>query len=184
MVELQYFERSDFQQLIEWIQSPKFLLQWGGPRFNYPLDDKQLEQYIAEANRPDSNILVFRVYHSYSDKIVGHISLGQIDMKNQSARIGKVLVGDPSMRGQGIGQSMMKAILKIAFENLQLHRVSLGVFNFNQSAIAMYEKVGFTKEGVLRDARKIGNDYWDLCEMSILAHEWKYVENRSGGCRR
>lgn len=43
MVELKYFERSDFNQLIEWIDSPEFLLQWGGPGFDYPLNDAQLE---------------------------------------------------------------------------------------------------------------------------------------------
>ena len=52
---------------------------------------------------------------------------------------------------------MMMEILKIAFDELQLHRVSLGVFDFNHSAIACYEKVGFVKEGLLRDARKMGD---------------------------
>ncbi|HBQ95181.1 MAG: GNAT family N-acetyltransferase [Firmicutes bacterium] len=179
MVELQYFERSDFGQLIEWIKSPEFLLQWGGPGFIYPLDERQLEQYISAANKPDATSLVYRVLDTQSGKVVGHISLGQIDRKNQSARIGKVLVGDPSMRGRGIGQCMMKAILKIAFESLKLHRVSLGVFDFNKSAIATYEKVGFTLEGVLRDCRKIDGEYWNICEMSILAHEWERLEIRT-----
>ncbi|NMP23687.1 GNAT family N-acetyltransferase [Sulfobacillus sp. DSM 109850] len=173
MVELQYFERSDFPQLVAWVTSPEFLLQWGGPGFDYPLDEPQLEQYVLEANRPGSKVLVFRGFDTESGKVVGHISLGQIDRKNQSGRIGKVLVGDPAMRGKGIGQSMIRQTLDIAFDGLQLHRVSLGVFDFNHSAIEMYRKVGFTLEGVLRDARKIGDDYWNLCEMSILAHEWK-----------
>lgn len=67
---------------------------------------------------------------------------------------------------------MMKAILKVAFEELNLHRVSLGVFDFNVSAIACYEKAGFTKEGLLRDSRKNGDEYWNLWEMSILENEW------------
>ncbi len=83
------------------------------------------------------------------------------------------------MRGKGIGQNMMRAVLEIAFGNLKLHRVSLGVFEFNESAIATYEKVGFTLEGTLRDARKIEDEYWNLCEMSVLAHEWEQkLKNR------
>lgn len=174
MIELQYFERSDFGQLMEWITSPEFLLQWGGPGFSYPLNQQQLEQYLSGANTPDANTLVFRVFDTDSGKVVGHISLGQIDIKNQSARVGKVLVGEPSMRGKGIGQNMMRAVLEIAFGNLKLHRVSLGVFDFNESAIATYEKIGFTLEGTLRDARKIDDEYWNLCEMSVLAHEWEH----------
>jgi RimJ/RimL family protein N-acetyltransferase len=67
---------------------------------------------------------------------------------------------------------MIEEILKIAFGKLNLHRVSLGVFDFNQSAIACYEKSGFIKEGLLRDSRKIENEYWSLWEMSILENEW------------
>lgn len=173
LVELQYFQRSDFPQLIVWITSPEFLLQWGGPDFNYPLDEKQLEHYISGANRPDSKSLIFNGVDTTSGKVVGHISLGQIDRKNQSARMGKILVGDPAMRGKGIGQRMIEQLLDIAFDHLQLHRVSLGVFDFNHAAIEAYRKTGFTLEGVLRDARKIGDVYWNLCEMSMLMHEWK-----------
>ncbi len=70
-------------------------------------------------------------------KVIGHISLGKIDRINKSARIGKVLVGDTSMRGKSIGKKMMEAVLNVAFVQLKLHRVSLGVFDFNSAAIAM-----------------------------------------------
>ncbi|MFB6468797.1 GNAT family N-acetyltransferase [Cytobacillus sp. Hz8] len=104
---------------------------------------------------------------------IGHISLGRIDRRNQAARIGKVLVGEKEVRGQGIGQKMLEAVLKIAFDELHLHRVSLGVFDFNYPAIACYERVGFKKEGLLRDSSKIGDSYWNMWEMSILEDEWK-----------
>jgi RimJ/RimL family protein N-acetyltransferase len=172
MIELKYFERSDFKQLINWIDSPEFLLQWGGPQFDYPLNESQLEKYIENANNDNSDTLVYKVIHKETGNVIGHISLSKIDRKNKSARIGKVLVGDKNIRSQGIGQLMVKEILKIAFEELKLHRVSLGVFDFNKSAIACYEKVGFKKEGLLRDCRKIGNEYWSLWEMSILENEW------------
>jgi len=73
---------------------------------------------------------------------------------------------------------MINEILKIAFENLKLHRVSLGVFDFNVAAIACYEKSGFTKEGILRHSRKLGNDYWNLQIMSILEDEWKATNQK------
>ena len=92
--------------------------------------------------------------------------------RNQSARIGRVLVGDKNVRGKGIGKQMIKEVLKIAFEQLQLHRVHLGVFDFNHAAIACYEKAGFTKEGLLRDATKNGDEYWSMWEMGILENEW------------
>src|SRR5690349_7384048 len=127
MVKLKYFESSDFNQLINWIDSPSFLLQWGGPGFDYPLNDTQLEKYIEYANIENAETLVYKVIDNDTGKTIGHISLGKIDRKNKSARVGKVLVGDKDTRGKGIGQQMMKEILKIGFDELQLHRVSLGV---------------------------------------------------------
>lgn len=103
--------------------------------------------------------------------------MGKIDRKNRSARVGKVLVGDKNARGKGIGRQMIREILKIAFDDLHLHRVSLGVFDFNVSAISCYEKAGFVKEGLLRDSRKNGDEYWSLWEMSILENEWLKIKD-------
>ncbi|AXI11075.1 GNAT family N-acetyltransferase [Oceanobacillus zhaokaii] len=176
MVELTYFEPSDFKQLINWIHSPEFLLQWGGPEFVYPLDEKQLEKYIENANSDNSATLIYKVFEKESGDAIGHISLGRIDRKNKSARVGKVLVGNKDTRGKGIGQQMIKELLNIAFKGLQLHRVSLGVFDLNVSAIACYEKAGFIKEGLHRDSRKNGDEYWSLWEMSILEDEWLEIQ--------
>jgi RimJ/RimL family protein N-acetyltransferase len=171
VIKLEHFERTDFEQLIEWIDSPKYLLQWGGQTFSFPLNEKQLEDYLQSANTNTSQTLIYRVLHEENDEVIGHINL-KIDRINNSARIGKVLVGNRNWRGQGIGQLMVEKVLNIAFEELNVHRVSLGVFNFNLSAIACYEKAGFVKEGLLREARKIDNEYWSLWEMSILENEW------------
>lgn len=175
MIELQYFELSDMEQLINWIPSAEFVLQWGGPAFQYPLTEDQLEKYLEHANKEDSDIYIYKVIDHDLQQVIGHISLGNIDRVHKSARVGKVLVGSTEVRGKGIGSEMMKAILKIAFEELKLHKVTLGVFDFNTSAIRCYEKVGFVREGFLRDARKNGDEYWNLIEMGILENEWREI---------
>lgn len=168
LIKLEPLKRSDFKQLINWIDSEEFLIQWSGNAFTYPLNDQQLEQYIES-----TNTLAFKVIDEESKEVIGHISLGQIDNINKSARIGKVLVGDTKMRGRSIGKHMLKAVLHIAFEELKLHRVTLGVYDFNTSAISCYEKIGFVKEGLLRESKKVGETYWNLWEMSMLEYEWR-----------
>lgn len=172
MIKLQYFERTDFKQLIDWIDSPAFLLQWSGSAFEYPLTEEQLGKYIENANHEQADTYIYKVVEQETGVVMGHISLGRIDRSNKSARVGKVLVGHPSARGKGAGQQMIKEILKVAFDELKLHRVTLGVFDFNSAAIACYEKAGFVKEGLLRDHRKLGDKYWSMYEMSILEDEW------------
>ncbi|MES5886101.1 MULTISPECIES: GNAT family N-acetyltransferase [Bacillus cereus group] len=168
LIKLKTFKKSDFKQLINWINSEEFLIQWSGNAFTFPLDEQQLEKYIESANT-----LAFKVVDEETSDVIGHISLGQIDNINNSARIGKVLVGNTKMRGHSIGKHMMKAVLHIAFKELKLHRVTLGVYDFNTSAISCYEKIGFVKEGLLRESKRVGETYWNLWEMSMLEYEWK-----------
>lgn len=168
VIKLESFKKSDFKQLINWINSEEFLIQWSGNAFTFPLDEQQLEKYIESANT-----LAFKVVDEVTSDVIGHISLGQIDNINKSARIGKVLVGNTKMRGRSIGKHMMKAVLHIAFDELKLHRVTLGVYDFNISAISCYEKIGFVKEGLLRESKRVGETYWNLWEMSMLEYEWK-----------
>ncbi|WP_141527155.1 GNAT family N-acetyltransferase [Bacillus cereus] len=168
VIKLESFKKSDFKQLINWINSEEFLIQWSGNAFTFPLDEQQLEKYIESANT-----LAFKVVDEETSDVIGHISLGQIDNINKSARIGKVLVGNTKMRGRSIGKHMMKAVLHIAFDELKLHRVTVGVYDFNTSAISCYEKIGFVKEGLLREAKRVGETYWNLWEMSMLEYEWK-----------
>lgn len=173
MIELRYFKQEDFPQLINWVETAGFMLQWGGPSFVFPLNEYQLEQYLKDANKKNSSSYIYSVVNTETKKLIGHISITRIDRNNSSGRIGRVLVGDPEAKGKGICGQMMQQVLEIAFEELKLHRVTLGVFDFNKPAITCYERAGFQKEGLLRDHQKFGDEYWSLWEMAILEDEWR-----------
>ena len=181
MIQLRYFEPADFKQLIDWVETPEFMLQWGGPSFVFPLTEFQLEEYLKDANKENASTFAYSVMDKDTKKLIGHISLARIERNNRSARIGRVLVGDPEAKGKGFCKEMVEQVLKIAFDELNLHRVTLGVFDFNKPAIACYEKAGFQKEGLLRDHQKFGDAYWSLWEMAILEEEWKGIP--AGGPR-
>jgi RimJ/RimL family protein N-acetyltransferase len=67
---------------------------------------------------------------------------------------------------------MVQEAMRIAFEELGLHRMSLGVFSFNTAAIRCYQNAGFIREGIAREAALFGNGYVDCMEMGILDREW------------
>ena len=67
----------------------------------------------------------------------------------------------------------MLLILKHGFENLNLHRLWLRVFETNLRAVRSYEKAGFTKEGKFRQAQFIDGIYVDVMIMSVLKTEWQ-----------
>jgi RimJ/RimL family protein N-acetyltransferase len=173
MVELRPFGRSDFARLIGWVKSPEFLVQWAGPAFTFPLDAAQLERHLQTSEGPQPLRKIFKAVDGDTGAVVGHIELGQIDLHNRSATLSRVLVGESAARGKSLGTQMVRQALEVGFGELGLHRISLLVFDFNAAAIACYEKVGFLKEGRLRDVRRFGDEYWSEYQMSLLESEWR-----------
>jgi len=163
MVKLERFDKSDYDRLINWIDSEEFMIQFSGPIFNFPLTSEQLDKYLCAENR-----LSFRVLDSESKEIVGHAELNNIDKKNKSARICRVLIGEKQNRNKGYGKGILKELIRIAFNEFDLHRLDLGVFDFNQQAIKCYENCGFEIEGVFKENYKVGNQYWSTYNMSII----------------
>ena len=170
---LETFSESDFDRLIAWSPTAEFLLQWAGPLFTFPLDRGQLENYLVATRQDPPTALAYRGVDMAARMVVGHVEIGNIDRRNSSARLSRVLVGPISLRGRGLGQQLVRAALGVAFDKLHLHRVDLSVFDFNQAAIACYERVGFQREGVQREAARHGDGYWNACIMSILDHQWR-----------
>lgn len=103
---------------------------------------------------------------------IGVISLMNVSEANASADL-SVILGPSEERDQGYGADAISTILDYGFGELELHRVGLSVFVFNEPAIATYEKLGFRKEGRYREAVKRNENFHDAILMSILSHEWR-----------
>ena len=175
MIQLVHFQERDFEQLIGWIHNEEILTNWAGGLFRFPLSVDSLAWYAKGTNiKNDSDAFVYKVVDD-SGNGIGHISLGSISWKNRSARVTRVLTGDIAGRGKGCCQGMIKAVLKIAFEELDLHRVSLGVYHTNVPATRCYEKNGFVTEGIQRDILWYKDAWWSMIEMSILEKEWRLL---------
>jgi RimJ/RimL family protein N-acetyltransferase len=174
MIRLEFFTKDDFKQLIAWIHNEHLLTNWSGSLFRFPLTEESLDWYIEETNDlKNSDALIYKAVDTNTGNVVGHISLGGISRKNRSARISRVLIGDTAVKGRGFCTAMINEITRIGFTELNLHRISLGVYDFNTAAIRCYEKAGFVQEGLQRDILRYGNEFWSILEMSILEDEWK-----------
>jgi len=82
-------------------------------------------------------------------------------------------IHDTTKYNQGYGAEVTELILDFAFSTLHLHRVDLRVLEYNQRAIACYEKCGFVREGIEREGALI-EDKWETdVMMSILEQDYK-----------
>lgn len=104
--------------------------------------------------------------------MIGDIAI--MDMDNPMNRSGVFRIAiDTQFAGRGYGTEATNLMLEFGFGILNLHRIQLEVYSINERAIHVYEKVGFKREGVLRDAQYYNNAYYDtivmigLCIVSV-----------------
>jgi RimJ/RimL family protein N-acetyltransferase len=101
---------------------------------------------------------------------IGLVRIDEHDPQNRNIRVGLDVL--PDHRGQGYGKKIYDTILAYCFRELNVHRVWLQVLDCNQIAIDLYLKVGFSHEGVQREAVYRAGAYRDYILMSILKSEF------------
>ncbi|RAR42090.1 GNAT family N-acetyltransferase [Paenibacillus sp. MDMC362] len=130
-----------------------------------------VRRYIAEKSDNHDTILLL-IALSDSDQIIGDIALQDIDYVNRNANI-RIALDKGEHLGKGYGPEAIRLLLEYAYGILNLHRIELQVFDYNERAIKAYEKVGFKREGVQRDALYYQHRYHDSIIMSMLEEEYR-----------
>lgn len=176
MVRLELLEKKDFAQIVKWFESKSedFLVQWAGPTYQYPLTVQQMEEhYINGFNSVNSDTYLYKIVKDHSNEFIGSFQLCKIDKITLSAVVGRFIIGDESMRGKGFGKSALDELVRKGFEDFQLKKLRLKVYDINESAIKCYEKVGFIKEKHTRNIYNADNGFWGEYDMSIYNETWK-----------
>ena len=114
--------------------------------YDLPLEEDKTKLWFNKVkdsvNRVDLTIL-------YDNEIVGFIGLLNVDEKNKKAEY--YICVDSHYSGQGIGKTSTELLLQYAFSDIKLNKVYLYTEEDNQKAQFLFEKVGFKKEGFLKD---------------------------------
>ncbi len=105
-------------------------------------------------------------------KPIGFAELDGIAWKRTDAWIG-IGIGDRNYWGKGYGADALRILMRYAFTELDLHRLSLSVFEYNRRAIRLYEKLGFRNEGRKRQFFQREGRRWDLVFMGMVKPEWE-----------
>ena len=135
--------------------------------------DKNKEWYeknLVEEQKNDEIFLLIRTLEE--DRTIGLIGLDGIRWTHGDAWVG-IGLGEREYLGKGFGTDAMRILLRYAFEELNLHRLSLSVFEYNPRAIRSYEKVGFIVEGSARQFLNRDGQRYDMIFMGILREEWE-----------
>jgi len=158
-------------EIVSWIKSEPDMVKWAGRIFTWPMTQKQFKEHIKEGKTQPQTLFPFVMVND--NRLVGYCELSSFHRHSDQASLTRVIIS-PEYRNKGMAKVMIKEVLNFGFKTLDLNRVSLGVFDFNEAAIKCYKNIGFLLEGTTRESAKAGNTYWNCHLMSILKREWKY----------
>ncbi len=137
----------------------------------FPLTDIGTQEKITKMVHEEQAINLM-IIDKETKKPVGHIALVRPDWVSRMMTFYIVLL-DKTIWGKGLGTEATRLMVDYGFNMLNLNRIQLHVDAENESAKAVYKKIGFKHEGTLRQAMYKNNKYYDFWLMSILAEEYQ-----------
>ena len=167
MIRLRPYKSCDSEVIAEWIKDENVFRKWGGERFgNYPITASTIDEKYRNDNGDCVETDNFFPWTAIDDdgRTVGHFIMRYTDGDNKQLRFGWVIVDDKH-RGKGYGKQMLMLWLKYAFDIFKVDRVTIGVFENNESAYMCYKKVGFIEKKIVK------GEPWNIKEMEIYKND-------------
>lgn len=137
---------------------------------------RKIKEDIEKEQAEDPNTIAFAVRTLAEDQLIGFVAFDGINWRHGDTFVG-IGIGDPIYRGNGYGTDAMRVLLRYGFMELNLARVQLNTFSYNERAIKSYLKVGFVEEGQMRGMLRRNGQRWDFVYMSILHTEWEALNH-------
>jgi RimJ/RimL family protein N-acetyltransferase len=167
-VRIRAIEKMDIDEIMKWVNDPEVK---DNLLMRYPISRFQEEKWIDRALEENDQKNKTFAMETKDGVYLGGIGLHGIDWENRKAEVG-IVIGKKEYWNKGYGTDAMMTILDFAFNQMNLHRVFLRVFEFNVRGMKSYEKCGFKKEGILRDDRYRSGEYHDTIMMGLLKNEF------------
>lgn len=169
-VRLTAVTKEDAPLLARWHNDAGFLRLLNAPPAK-PQTQDDVVRWLEEAQKA-SNGYLFAIRLRDGDGLLGFIEVDGILWSHGVGWLG-IGIGDREHWSQGYGGEAMRLALNFAFNELNLHRVQLTVFAYNERAIALYEKLGFRREGVYRECLHRDGQRYDMFLYGLLRREWE-----------
>jgi RimJ/RimL family protein N-acetyltransferase len=171
-------ERSDIPRFVEWLNDPQVTRYLGS--MSLPISQASEEGWFEAMLKlpPEEQPFAIEARDVLPAegrdgwKLIGNCGVFDINRRVRSAEVG-LFIGDKSCWNKGYGTQVMRLLLRLGFETLNLNRIYLRVDEGNKGGIRAYEKAGFVLEGRLRQAAFVEGSYQDMLIMSVLRSEWK-----------
>jgi RimJ/RimL family protein N-acetyltransferase len=155
------------EQYQAWMNDPA-VMQYTESRFqSYSLE--QIRDYVRSV-QADSSSRFFAIIEKETGKHIGNVKIGHIHPVHRHADVG-IIIGDKASWGKGYATESLQLVVWHAREQLQLHKLSAGIYANNLGSLQAFLKAGFVLEGRFSQHWFCDGEYVDGLQMGLLLEE-------------
>ena len=169
-IRLRGFREDDLGDFYAVHSDPVVNRYWSFPAWT---DPSQARDYFTSAigGRDAARMLCWAIADLGSDRLIGATTLFAINRAQGRAEVGYVLRA--SHWGRGLAQEALRLVLGHAFDGLELRRIEADIDPRNAGSCRLVERMGFVREGLLRDRWCVAGEVSDSAIYGLLATEWR-----------
>lgn len=158
-------EKEDIDYMLILLKNPEIMDYW----FSEPYINREKFTVSFEDRQKDDSLRQFIAYAG--DERIGYTNLHQIHPRHRTAVFAIML--DPDNQGKGYAEDVVRKAVDYGFYQLNLNKITLDVVDYNEKAVYIYEKVGFTVEGKKEQQYFIKGKYHDSLSMGLLRDKYE-----------
>jgi RimJ/RimL family protein N-acetyltransferase len=133
-----------------------------------------IEKEVDESKR----LFHFTIRSREDDRMLGFTRIEWIEWTHGACSL-KIAIGDPVERNKGFGSDALHLLMRFAFSELNLYRLSVVVGDDNQAGLRFFKRHGFVEEVRRRKSLLRDGQTWDLIHLGLLREEWQAMQGES-----
>ena len=161
-------ELADEPTLRLWRNDPEI---WATLLYIQPMNELREREWIEKLYK-ETHDVGLAICIKDGHRLIGGCGIHKVEPVHRRAEFG-ILIGDREYQDQGYGTEATRLMVRYGFEEMNLNRIGLSVFADNLRGIRLYKKVGFVREGCVRQAYFRNGSYHDELLYGLLRSEWE-----------
>ena len=166
---LRWVSENDIDNLYEVFSDPQVMRYWSTPPYTNREDAVKLQREIAVGNE-NNTMIKWGLALRDSDRLIGTTTLFNLSLENDRAELGYAM--GRAHWGKGYMNEALQALLLHCFEVMKLRRLEADVDPRNNASIRTLERLGFQREGFLRERWHVNGEIQDAIFYGLLRREW------------
>jgi ribosomal-protein-serine acetyltransferase len=168
---LRPLSEADHQPLFDAVDRNRAHLRRFLPWLDSTRSARDIEMFRARVQSQEREGTGLTRIIEHAAAIGGVVGYNYIDPLNRRAELGYWV--DRTLEGRGLVRQACTQLIRFGFEELDLHRIAIDAAVDNRRSRALAERLGFTQEGVRREAEWLYDHFVDHAQYGLLRHEWR-----------